>query len=87
MPLFSDLLLHDIGTGDGIPQGVARGSEMRTAPLWGLSYRRMLLHDGSATSPDEAIRRHGREADGVRRNYDRLSPAERRALVAFLNTI
>ena len=87
VPLFSDLLLHDVGTGDGIPQGKARGSEMRTAPLWGLSYRRMLLHDGSATSPDGAIRRHGREADGVRRNYDRLSPEERRALVAFLNTI
>src|SRR5262249_27759399 len=32
--LYSDLLLHDIGTGDGIAQGAARGNEVRTPPLW-----------------------------------------------------
>jgi CxxC motif-containing protein (DUF1111 family) len=31
--LFSDLLLHDIGTGDGIEQGQAKGNDFRTAPL------------------------------------------------------
>ena len=36
VPLFSDLLLHDIGTGDGIQQGAARSDEMRTPALWGL---------------------------------------------------
>ncbi|MEK7862980.1 MAG: di-heme oxidoredictase family protein, partial [Chloroflexota bacterium] len=30
VPLFSDLLLHDIGTGDGIQQGAAEPEEIRT---------------------------------------------------------
>ena len=34
--LFSDLLLHDIGTGDGIQQGAAAPEEIRTPALWGL---------------------------------------------------
>lgn len=66
VPLFSDLLLHDIGTGDGIPRGEARG----------VSYRRILLHHATATSPE-----------GVRRKYDRLAMEGRRAVLAFLNTI
>jgi CxxC motif-containing protein (DUF1111 family) len=34
--LYSDLLLHDMGKlGDGMVQGAATGTEMRTAPLWG----------------------------------------------------
>ena len=33
---YSDFLLHDMGSlGDGIVQGSANGSQMRTAPLWG----------------------------------------------------
>src|SRR5262249_2962952 len=39
VPLFSDLLLHDIGTGDGIGQADARGEEIRTPALWGLRFR------------------------------------------------
>jgi CxxC motif-containing protein (DUF1111 family) len=40
VPLYSDLLLHDMGAlGDGIPQGSAGPREMRTAPLWGLGRR------------------------------------------------
>ncbi len=47
--LFSDLLLHDMGTlGDEIEDGDATGTEMRTAPLWGLRERPNLLHDGRA---------------------------------------
>src|SRR5262249_46963904 len=37
--LFSDLLVHDIGTGDDIAQGGALGAEFRTAPLWGVGQR------------------------------------------------
>src|SRR5262249_9721067 len=39
VPAFSDFLLHDINTGDGIEQGAASGDEFRTAPLWGLRFR------------------------------------------------
>ena len=34
VPLYSDLLLHDVATGDGIAQGAAQPNEIRTpAPL------------------------------------------------------
>src|SRR5262249_51562874 len=37
IPLFSDLLLHDMGPhlADGIAQGFAGESDFRTSPLWG----------------------------------------------------
>jgi CxxC motif-containing protein (DUF1111 family) len=84
--LFSDLLLHDVGTGDGIKQGAAEPNEIRTPALWGLRLRRPLLHDGTATL-DEAIRRHAREAELARRGFERLSDADRVALLAFLGSL
>lgn len=85
--LFSDLLLHDVGTGDNIPQGAANGNEFRTAPLWGMRQRKMLLHDGRALSAGQAIEQHGREGERSRRNYRGLPPEDRQTLVAFLNSI
>jgi CxxC motif-containing protein (DUF1111 family) len=87
VPLFSDLLLHDIGTGDGILQEAAMPDEMRTPALWGLRFRRPLLHDGSATTVADAIQRHDREAAVARAGFRRLDAAERRALIAFLNSL
>jgi CxxC motif-containing protein (DUF1111 family) len=84
VPLFSDLLLHDIGTGDGIRQASAEPEEIRTPSLWGLRLRRPLLHDGSAPNVDQAIRRHGNEAELARRGFEKLSASERAALDAFL---
>jgi CxxC motif-containing protein (DUF1111 family) len=81
---YSDWLLHDIGTGDGVTQGNAGPNEMRTAPLWGLHTRRLLLHDGRAFTPSAAIAQHRGEADGVRRRYETLAVADRQALLAFL---
>jgi CxxC motif-containing protein (DUF1111 family) len=87
VPLFSDLLLHDVGTGDGIRQGIAEPNEIRTPALWGLRLRRPLLHDGSAATAEEAIRRHGVEAELARRGFERLSDADRAALRAFLRSL
>jgi CxxC motif-containing protein (DUF1111 family) len=84
--LFSDLLLHDVGTGDGIAQGAAEPNEIRTPALWGLRFRRPLLHDGTATL-EEAIRRHAREAELARRGFERLSDGDRAALLAFLGSL
>jgi CxxC motif-containing protein (DUF1111 family) len=84
--LFSDLLLHDVGTGDGIKQGAAESNEIRTPALWGLRFRRPLLHDGTATL-EEAILRHGREAELARRGFESLSDANRAALLAFLGSL
>jgi CxxC motif-containing protein (DUF1111 family) len=135
---FSDFMLHDIGTGDGIVQtqhaqrpargmenlkkapredlnreGIARvqarpqpGSRralsdepgldqrtinmIRTAPLWGLRVRPQLLHDGSAVTIDEAIRKHKGQAEEVTKKYLGLvadHPEQARQLIAFLNSL
>lgn len=85
--LFSDLLLHDVGTGDGIQQATAAPEEMRTPALWGLRFRRPLLHDGSAATIEEAIRRHAVEADLARRGFEQASESDRAALIAFLKSL
>src|SRR5882672_10642013 len=81
--LFSDLLLHDVGTGDGIRQAAAEPAEIRTPALWGLRLRRPLLHDGSAATIAESIERHAGEAETARRGFSRLTPGERERLLAF----
>ena len=85
--LFSDLLLHDIGTGDGIEQGAAGAHEIRTPALWGLRLRRPLLHDGSAATAADAIDRHRNEAALARRGYEALADDDRRRLLAFLASL
>jgi len=85
--LFSDLLLHDVGTGDGIVQGPADADEIRTPALWGLRLRRPLLHDGSAATAEEAIRRHANEAELARRGFEQANDADRTALLAFLRSL
>jgi CxxC motif-containing protein (DUF1111 family) len=87
VPLFSDLLLHDIGTGDGIVQAAAAAAEIRTPALWGLRFRRPLLHDGRAATMAEAILGHRGEAETARRGFERLSAAEREELLAFLRSL
>jgi CxxC motif-containing protein (DUF1111 family) len=87
VPLFSDLLLHDIGTGDGIRQGAAEPEEIRTPALWGLRFRRLLLHDGSAATIDAAVSRHDREAELARLGFEKLSAADRATLMAFLRSL
>ena len=89
---YSDFLLHDIGTGDGIVQGAAEGSEFRTMPLWGLTARAelALLHDGSITGAtreqnvDAAILAHENEAAAAKNAYLALSNTDVDHLINFL---
>jgi CxxC motif-containing protein (DUF1111 family) len=87
VPLFSDLLLHDVGTGDGIRQEAAEPQEFRTPALWGLRLRRPLLHDGAAATIEDAIAAHGNEAAPARGRFLALPPPQRAALLAFLKSI
>jgi len=84
---FSDFLLHDIGTGDGIAQASAAANELRTPALWGLRLRRPLLHDGRAVTIEDAILAHDREASGARTRYLALPAASRQQLLAFLKSL
>ncbi|NNF57675.1 MAG: thiol oxidoreductase, partial [Rhodothermaceae bacterium] len=66
----------------------------RTPPLWGLGRaadfqggRAFYLHDGRATTLDEAIQFHGGEAAGSRTAYNALSAQEQAQLITFLNSL
>jgi CxxC motif-containing protein (DUF1111 family) len=90
--LFSDLLLHNMGTGlaDGISQGFATGSDFRTAPLWGLGQRLFFLHDGRAGDLTAAIAAHassGSEANGVIARYNALGAQQKQDLLQFLRSL
>jgi CxxC motif-containing protein (DUF1111 family) len=86
--LYSDLLLHDMGSlADGIAQGTALPSEMKTAPLWGLRARGPFLHDGRAATVDVAILLHDGEAAPARSRYSVLPSRLKQQLLEFLNSI
>jgi CxxC motif-containing protein (DUF1111 family) len=88
VPLYSDLLLHDMGSlGDGIAQAAASPREIRTPPLWGLRARGPYLHDGRAPTVEAAIVMHDGEAAITRDRYAGLSAAQKAALLQFLGSI
>jgi CxxC motif-containing protein (DUF1111 family) len=60
---------------------------MRTPALWGLRFRRPLLHDGSAATIEDAIGRHAGEADLTRQGFHRLDEVARSGLLAFLQSL
>jgi CxxC motif-containing protein (DUF1111 family) len=85
---YSDFLLHDMGgLGDGIEQGRAGGTEMRTMPLWGLRVRRSFLHDGSAPTIVEAIQAHAGQGQAASDAFGQLSDPEGRQLLEFLESL
>lgn len=86
---YSDLLLHNMGSSlaDGIPQGKAQSGEWRTAPLWGLSSRKYLMHDGSKTNLADAILAHGGQGKPSRDAFKKLPEQEKRQLYAFLQSL
>ena len=85
---YSDFLLHDMGPlGDGIEQGQASGTEMRTMPLWGLRARTSFLHDGGTGSLTEAIGAHAGQGQAAKEQFEALSGPEVRQLLEFLESL
>jgi CxxC motif-containing protein (DUF1111 family) len=85
---YSDFLLHDMGAlGDRLEMGDAKGPEMRTAPLWGLRFVSAYLHDGRATTLDQAILAHDGQARAARDRFAALSPSDKAKLSAFLRSL
>ena len=94
---YSDFLLHDMGiAGDGIVQGEGNGRELKTPPLWGISYRDPLWHDGrfSAGTFDSRIRsaiaEHGVfGSQGIPSSeaFTALSSADQTTLIQFLSSL
>jgi Tol biopolymer transport system component/CxxC motif-containing protein (DUF1111 family) len=97
---FSDFLLHDIGTGDGIVEtnGEVTRNKMRTAPLWGMRTHDKLMHDGGSSSAPsnsgaqsftvyEAILRHAGQANSSRVAFQALSSMQKAQLITFLKSL
>jgi CxxC motif-containing protein (DUF1111 family) len=86
---FSDFLLHNVGTGDGIVQNGGAGTRnmVRTAPLWGMRARGRLMHDGRAHSVNDAIQAHGGQATAARNAFNNLSSNDRQRVLTFLSSL
>jgi CxxC motif-containing protein (DUF1111 family) len=106
---YSDFLLHDVGTGDGIVAAMeehygkrmyqthwndlslgafqASANRMRTAPLWGVRMRPLLMHDGTSLMFRDAILRHRGEASSVTAHFEKLSKADQDAIIEFLKSL
>ena len=142
---YGDFLLHDVGTGDGIPIALvehfgrervekrmrelegsrateakqrrkgktedecsesyqtavlegeksipiccgilcARATSSGLHPSGAFEYAR-LMHDGASVEVGDAVRRHKGEAEEVTERFSKLSPADRKALLAFLQSL
>jgi CxxC motif-containing protein (DUF1111 family) len=93
---YTDLLLHDMGPGlnDGYTEGSALPEEWRTPPLWGLGLSKrsqggqyFLLHDGRATTIEDAIKGHGGEGQASNTRFQQLSTADKALLIKFLESL
>jgi CxxC motif-containing protein (DUF1111 family) len=93
---YTDLLLHDMGSGldDGYTEGSAKTSEWRTPPLWGLGLSKnsqggkyFLLHDGRAATIKEAILLHGGEGTQSKEGFISLSEEDKNKLIRFLESL
>ncbi len=86
---FSDFMLHDVGTGDGVVQngGQATARKLRTPPLWGLRSRSRFMHDLATVSYESCILRHAGEAGPVIQGYKSLPPQQRNQIMQFLKSL
>ena len=96
--IYSDLLLHDMGSDladAGRYYGVierpsvegARSQEWRTPPLWGFRDSGPYLHDGHAETLEEAVALHGGQSQPSARLYFDLKLKERLQIQTFLNSL
>ena len=92
---YSDFLLHDMGEdlADGRPEYLASGSEWRTPALWGIGHSQNVnkkagfLHDGRARTLMEAVLWHGGEAERSKKNVMKMNAGQRKALMAFIESL
>jgi CxxC motif-containing protein (DUF1111 family) len=87
----SDFLVHDMGgLGDRIGNygdTVGVTQRMRTAPLWGLRFRTLFLHDGRTNSLTTAITQHQGQGAAAATAFNNLSAAAKSDLIAFLQSL
>ena len=69
------------------PSYVPDPQQWKTPPLWGVADSAPYLHDGSAATLIDAIRRHQGEAKGVTTAYQALPAVDQAAVVKFLESL
>jgi CxxC motif-containing protein (DUF1111 family) len=98
---YSDFLLHNLDTGDGVVDGgdlgnitVTDGTSLqttarylRTPPLWGVRVRSRLMHDGESVTFNDAIQRHAGEATMVKNAFNALTATQKSDIIAFLKSL
>jgi hypothetical protein len=86
--LFTDFKRHDLGVAfhernyDGSLQ-----TQFMTAPLWGVGTKAPYGHDGRSVTLDDAILRHGGEAQASRDAYAALGEDRQHKIIDFLQTL
>jgi CxxC motif-containing protein (DUF1111 family) len=69
------------------PKFQSTADKIRTAPLWGVRLHSRLMHDGASVTFTDAIARHRGEASHVTEEFEKLTPAEKKALLTFLQSL
>jgi CxxC motif-containing protein (DUF1111 family) len=88
VPLYSDLLLHDLGPDyRGVCAGDASPTEFRTARLMGLRHREPYALRSMFPGLEQTILAHRGEAEEARDAFERLSPEESSLLLRFLRSL
>ena len=88
--LFSDLKRHDMGA--GLKENLAAATDLEnrlfiTARLWGVADSAPYLHDGRATTIEDAIKMHGGEAENAKNAFIALNDAQQVKILKFLNRL
>jgi len=89
VPLYSDLLLHDIAISGyrGMSEPGAPSGVFQTKPLWGISKTAPYMHDGQYESLARAIIAHHGEGEAARDAYLALQSIDKRRLILFLEDL
>ena len=70
-----------------LPFDHPRPSEWQTPPLWGVADSAPYFHDGKSPHLTAAIKRHGRDGQYSREQFESLSDVDKRSVIAFLQTL
>jgi CxxC motif-containing protein (DUF1111 family) len=88
VPLYSDLLLHDMGPDyRGVCAGDASPTEFRTGRLMGLRHREPYSIGSLVPDLEGMILAHGGEAKKARDAFERLNPEEQGLILRFLRSL
>ena len=85
-PIYTDFLLHDLGDAlaDSMTDGAADPRAWRTAPLIGMRFQKVFLHDGRVNTIDDAILARAEPDPGWNRVDDAPFDFERRRVSVLL---